>query len=341
MTTLIAVAIACGLRDPAILSLLVLFQSGSGALGAPSLQAILPDLVPREELTAAVGLGITSWNSGRVIGPLLATALIPFGAQWAVAANGASFVVLWFAIYSCGRRFHPPAKVWMSARRELRAGFDALRRTPGCVAALGTNVTLHLVVVPFMGLIPATARALLERHGGNIDDATVTTVASRLLSSTRARRDHRIHRRRQRARAVPAHDGGHGDPQLDRRPRAAAPVHPDVGGHRRRGRCSSSGRAWRWSRACSARWSSATMSAVAPRPDPVLVPGCHRPGLRRRTPWSWGRCRTATGCATFVVSGVVVSTVVILTRRSTTWTNAIDGVEAPVPEPVVAAAFGG
>ncbi len=30
-----------------------------------------------------------------------------------------------------------------------------------------------------------------------------------------------------------------------------------------------------------------------------------------------------------------------LARRSATWTNAIDGVEAPVPEPVVAAAFGG
>ena len=117
VTTIIAVVIGAGLRDPAMLSLLVLFQSGAGALGAPSLQAILPDLVPRDELTAAVALGITSWNSGRVIGPLVATALVPFGAQWAVAANAISFVVLWFAILACRRRFVPPAKVWLSVRR--------------------------------------------------------------------------------------------------------------------------------------------------------------------------------------------------------------------------------
>ena len=106
-----------------------------------------------------MALGITSWNSGRVVGPLLATALVPFGAQWAVGANAASFAILWFAILTCRRRFIPPAKVWLSVRRELRAGLAALRRTPGCLAALGTNATLHLSLVPFMGLIPATARA--------------------------------------------------------------------------------------------------------------------------------------------------------------------------------------
>src|SRR6478735_8757142 len=59
VTALIAVVIGAGVRNPTTISLMVLFQSSAGALGQPSLQAILPDLVPPEELPAAVALGIT------------------------------------------------------------------------------------------------------------------------------------------------------------------------------------------------------------------------------------------------------------------------------------------
>ena len=264
---------------------------------------------------------------------------IPFGAQWPVAVNGASFVVLWFAIYSCGRRFHPPAKVWMSARRELRAGFDALRRTPGCVAALGTNVTLHLVVVPFMGLIPATARALLERHGGNIDDATVTTVASRLLS----------------AQGLGAIAGSIAVASVLGRFRRTTVVTVILGAiavlvplHQYTPTWAATAAVVFVIGAGMAMVQSVFGSVVQRDASPL-----HR---GRILSWYQGAIGLAYGVGllvmgtlsdryglrtTFVVSGVVVSTVVILTRRSTTWTNAIDGVEAPVPEPVVAAAFGG
>lgn len=183
MTAVIAAVIASGVRSPIVLSGLVLLQASAGALGGPSLQAILPDLVPSTELTSAVALGITSWNSGRVIGPLLATALVPIGVHWAVAANAASFVVLWFAILAHRRQFHPASPTWVSARAELLSGIRALRRSPGCVAAVSTIVTIHLIMVPFVGLIPTTARGLLERGGGVVDDSSVTSVAARLLSA--------------------------------------------------------------------------------------------------------------------------------------------------------------
>ncbi|MEO6125812.1 MAG: MFS transporter [Ilumatobacteraceae bacterium] len=183
MTTIIAIAIASGVRSPAMLSLLVLCQASAGALGGPSLQAILPDLVPASELTAAVALGVTSWNSGRVVGPLIATALVPIGVHWAVAANAASFAVLWCAIASNRGRFHPAATHWVSARTELLNGIRALRASAGCVAALATIVTIHLCFVPFMGLIPSTARGLLERGGGLVTDSSVTSISARLLSA--------------------------------------------------------------------------------------------------------------------------------------------------------------
>lgn len=183
ITTIIAVAIAIGLRNPFALSGLVLLQSSAGALGQPALQAILPDLVPADELTAAVSLGVTSWNSGRVVGPLLATALVPFGAYWAVAANGASFALLWLAIIGYRRQFHPASAVRHSMRSELVDGVRALRQSRGCTAAVVTIVSVHLCVVPFVGLIPSTARALLQRSSGAISDASVTGIAARLLSA--------------------------------------------------------------------------------------------------------------------------------------------------------------
>lgn len=183
ITTIIAIVIAIGLRNPLALSGLVLLQSSAGALGQPSLQAILPDLVPAEELTAAVSLGVTSWNSGRVVGPLLATALVPFGAYWAVAANGVSFAFLWVAIAVYRRRFMPAPRLRDTMRVELADGVRALRESRGCSAAVVTIVALHLCVVPFVGLIPSTARALLRRGGTVVSDSSVTSIAARLLSA--------------------------------------------------------------------------------------------------------------------------------------------------------------
>lgn len=183
ITTIIASVIAAGLRNPLALSGLVLLQSSAGALGGPSLQAILPDLVPAEELTSAVALGVTSWNSGRVLGPLLATLLVPFGAHWAVAANGISFAVLWLAILGCRRRFLPAAPSWSSMRAELAAGARALRRSRGCATAVATLATLHLCLIPFMGLIPSTTRAMLQRGGAAVTDSSVTSISARLFSA--------------------------------------------------------------------------------------------------------------------------------------------------------------
>ena len=183
ITTIIATLIAAGLRNPLALSGLVLLQSSAGALGGPSLQAILPDLVPADELTSAVALGVTSWNSGRVLGPLLATALVPFGAHWAVAANGISFAVLWLAILGCRRQFLPTAPAWSSMRAELVAGARALRRSRGCATAVATLATLHLCLIPFMGLIPSTTRAMLLRSGAAVTDSSVTSISARLFSA--------------------------------------------------------------------------------------------------------------------------------------------------------------
>ena len=76
-----------------IVIVLVAFGSGcAAAIGFPAYQAMIPDLVPIEDLPGAIALGSAQWNLGRVIGPLLAGITITLGGiPWALGANTVSF----------------------------------------------------------------------------------------------------------------------------------------------------------------------------------------------------------------------------------------------------------
>jgi MFS family permease len=329
ITTIIAIAIASGLRNPLGLSALVLLQSSAGALGGPSLQAILPDLVPDEELTAAVALGITSWNSGRVIGPLVATALVPFGSHWAVAANGISFAVLWVAILAFRREFHPAAPNWTSVPAELRSGMRALHRSRGCLAAMASIVSIHLILVPFMGLIPSTSRALLRHSGAAVSDSSVTSITARLLS----------------AQGIGAIVGSLIVANLVRRVRrytlvtaaltaasVLVAVHQYMPG---------------WAATAAIIF---VMGSCVAMTQSVLGGVVQRDASAehrgRILSWYQGTNGLAYGMgllgmgvasdhfglrATFVASGVVTLGLIVVARRSTVWADAIDGRTAPVP----------
>jgi MFS family permease len=72
---------------------LVAFGSGcAAAMGFPAYQALIPDLVPIQDLPGAIALGSAQWNLGRVIGPLFAGIAISLGGiPWALGSNTVSF----------------------------------------------------------------------------------------------------------------------------------------------------------------------------------------------------------------------------------------------------------
>lgn len=76
--------------------LLFTFLLGAGAaFMAPAWQAMIPEMVPREELPQAVALGGISINLSRAVGPALAGMLIGvYGMVLPFAANAVSFVVI-------------------------------------------------------------------------------------------------------------------------------------------------------------------------------------------------------------------------------------------------------
>ncbi len=70
-----------------------------GAFTFPSFQSVLPDLVPREDLVAGVGLSNAQWNLGRIIGPSFAAIAISLGGIGAALwCNSISFFAVIIAI---------------------------------------------------------------------------------------------------------------------------------------------------------------------------------------------------------------------------------------------------
>lgn len=198
ITTGLAIALGVGVRHPGVLTLFILGASAAGAIGAPSYSAMIPDLVPPDELMAMVSLGVYSWNGGRVIGPMLGSVLVlAVGPAWTVAFNAATFVVLAFAVSLLRTPFRPHGDGGGTARERLVGGWRTLRTTPGCWHGVTLLVVFNLTVVPFMGLIPIYAKAVLgggtgmagtlasaQGIGAIVGGIVVTMLGARLSRST-------------------------------------------------------------------------------------------------------------------------------------------------------------
>lgn len=166
--TLCALAIADGLEPP-LVAVLVLVGGAASAIGFPSYQAMMPDLVPPEELVAAIGLGSAQWNLGRVVGPLLAgLALQAGGIAWALGINAASFVAVLVALAAVGVLPAPGASTG-SVWRSIADGFGAVRTEPGLRVSFIAMCVNSALAAPFIALIPAMA--------GDVLDGDETTIS--------------------------------------------------------------------------------------------------------------------------------------------------------------------
>src|SRR2546428_14078451 len=76
---LLAVTAGAGLMTPGLLLGLIFLLGIGTSLGVSAWQSLLPDLVPRHELSGAVALNAVSFNIGRVVGPALGGILVALG----------------------------------------------------------------------------------------------------------------------------------------------------------------------------------------------------------------------------------------------------------------------
>src|SRR3989442_14838785 len=134
MAALLGVLTVTGMIQPWMLLAITLAIGTGSAVDIPAWQAMIPEVVPRDELPASVGLGTVAINVARAVGPAIAGVIIVAGGPGPVfLVNAASVVGVFVVLWRWGgesRRATPPAgRVGPAGRAGVRdVGHTPARR---------------------------------------------------------------------------------------------------------------------------------------------------------------------------------------------------------------------
>jgi MFS family permease len=136
------------------------FLMGLGAaLDAPAWQAIIPDLVERQELPSAVALNATGFNVARAVGPALGGLVVAAAGPAAVfLLNAASFLCVLVAIYRWRRARVPSDTPPEDMLGATAAGMRYVRHAPALQAVLVRIGVFTLGASALWALLPVVAR---------------------------------------------------------------------------------------------------------------------------------------------------------------------------------------
>jgi MFS family permease len=136
----------------------------SNALNAPAYQAMVPRLVPVEDLPNSIALNSAQFNLSRILGPTLGGyAMAWIGVAGNFFLNGFSFLaVLWplFRMRYPEERHEHHASMLQS----LRDGITYVRRSPEMSAIVMLIASASLLLLPFITFVPYFAKDVL--HAG-------------------------------------------------------------------------------------------------------------------------------------------------------------------------------
>ncbi len=171
VASVLALIVFLGWLSPSVLLMLV-FANGIGlAMRWPVFAAIVPEIVPRNQLPAALALNGVSMNASRISGPLIAGLLIAsVGSAWvfvlnAVLSLGAAFVILrWQRTH----KPHPLGRERLGSA--MRIGLQYVSQSAHLKGVMLRISIFFFTSTGLVALLPLVARNL---HGG---DAAIFTA---------------------------------------------------------------------------------------------------------------------------------------------------------------------
>jgi MFS family permease len=152
--------------------LVFVFLNGIGlALRWPVFSAIVPELVPRHQLASALALNGMAMNLSRIVGPLVAGALIASaGSVWVFGLNAVLSLLSAFVILRW-RHEHQPSPLGRERLiSAMRVGVQFVRQSPRMRAVLTRVTIFFLHSTALLALLPLLARGL---HGGDAGTFTL------------------------------------------------------------------------------------------------------------------------------------------------------------------------
>lgn len=159
-----------------LLALLVLINGIAMGFNQPSRLALMPSLVPREDLSTGIAINSIVFNLARFIGPAVAGLLIvSVGVQGAFGANALTFLAFLVALSRIKVPRRPdrgkgrvPPSIWV----QLGEGISYATRHPGIGPMLLLLATASLCLRPFVELMPGFAARVF---GGGADTLALLT----------------------------------------------------------------------------------------------------------------------------------------------------------------------
>jgi MFS family permease len=166
----LAVLTFVGVITPVTLLVFTFLLNIGSAMNNPAWQAIVPELVPREQIPNAVTLNAASNNIARALGPalgglMIAAFVVPHrGAGWVFALNSASFAGVIWILWRWKRQ--PVFKSALPSERiagSVRSGLRYLRYAPDLQGPLIRAFTFTFFVSAVWSLLALVAKSDLHQ----------------------------------------------------------------------------------------------------------------------------------------------------------------------------------
>ena len=175
VATLLCIAVLSGVMTPTLL-LALTFANGIGlAMRWPVFSAIVPELVPRHQMPAAIALNGIAMNASRIVGPLVAGALIAsVGTAYVFVLNAVLSIVSGFVIMRWKREHVPNPLGRERLFSAMRVGMQFVGQSSRLRAVLARVALFFLHSTALLALLPLVAR---ELEGGDAGTFTLLLAA--------------------------------------------------------------------------------------------------------------------------------------------------------------------
>ena len=162
LAAVLALLIHRGLTAPIPLAIFVAIQGCANAVGQPAYAAMIPLLVPREDLFPAISLGSVSWNAGRILGPMIAAITTSiWGPAATIMGNAVSFVAMALVMFTIHRPLKGGGDVQLrDFRRELVTAAKMMWRSPALRLMLFAVAILQATFPTMFSLVPLYSKAV-------------------------------------------------------------------------------------------------------------------------------------------------------------------------------------
>jgi len=184
--TTLVILLLVGTIEPWMVIALSVVVGVTDALSMPSFQSIVPSIVERAQIPAALALNATQFNLSRLLGPALAgIVMASIGAIGCFALNAASYLpFIWVALWILPRGGSREAADNASAPLALFAGVREIARVRHLRGALLTAFLSSAFCGPLIVFCPVLVKQALHGDVGDFSIAIAAFGVGGLIGAT-------------------------------------------------------------------------------------------------------------------------------------------------------------